>query len=272
MSSPTFISSKFRSGAGRLLLRLSPQRHFYIQTEATPNPQSFKFLPGREVLPEKFGTGMQFDRLNKQEINRSPLAKKLFSIPEVKNVFLGKDFVSITKEQGKSWDKVKPEVFIKMMDFYDLEDPIVIDENYEAQVSDTTILESDSEIVATIKELLETKIRPSVQDDGGDIFFVGFDEYSGLVSVKLAGQSFYHFPIYVSWSLYFLISQFNFFLTGSCVGCPSSSVTLRQGVERMLMHYIPEVKGTLFSLLYFVSTIPHGVNKLCIPLFSGGFV
>lgn len=235
----TFIKSTLRSGR---LLQFSPYRHFYIQTEATPNPQSFKFLPGREVLPEKFGTGMQFDRSNKQEINRSPLVKKLFSIPDVKNVFLGKDFVSVTKEQGKSWDKVKPEVFIKMMDFYDLEDPIVIDENYEAQVSDTTVLESDSEIVATIKELLETKIRPSVQDDGGDIFFVGFDEYSGLVSVKLAGLCF-HVPVLCINLTPHKPSFRAPFLTGSCVGCPSSSVTLRQGVERMLMHYIPEVKG-----------------------------
>ena len=108
---------------------------------------------------------------------------------------------------------MKPIVFSKILDFYAEGKPIILK---ELQVSDTTVLPDDSEIVATIKELLETKIRPNVQDDGGDIFYEGFDEETGIVKVSLAG---------------------------SCVGCPSSKVTLKQGVETMLMHYIPEVKG-----------------------------
>jgi len=144
---------------------------------------------------------------------RSPLAKKLFSFDGVKGVFLGRDFISVTKEPEVVWHTLKPLIFSGILDFY-AEGKAVIEDQPER--SDTAILETDDEVVATIKELIESRVRPSVQDDGGDIFYVDFDPVRGIVKVRLAG---------------------------SCVGCPSSSVTLRNGVENMLMHYVPEVKG-----------------------------
>lgn len=188
-------------------------RTIFINTETTPNPQSMKFLPGQEVLPETFGTGMFFSKGDKNDVQFSPLAKSLLSVEGIKGIFLGRDFITITKNPDESWPSLKPQLFSKILDFFAEGKPVV---STEPQVSDTTILDTDSDIVATIKELLETRVRPSVQDDGGDIFYEGFDERTGLVRVRLAG---------------------------SCVGCPSSSVTLRNGVENMLMHYIPEVKG-----------------------------
>eukprot|EP00598_Pedospumella_elongata_P014193 CAMPEP_0184995444 /NCGR_PEP_ID=MMETSP1098-20130426/52837_1 /TAXON_ID=89044 /ORGANISM="Spumella elongata, Strain CCAP 955/1" /LENGTH=209 /DNA_ID=CAMNT_0027521719 /DNA_START=202 /DNA_END=831 /DNA_ORIENTATION=+ len=176
-----------------------------------------KFLPDQEVLPENYGTGMFFQKGDLKEINRSPLVKKIFhAFPEgIKGVFLGRDFITVTKDSEHSWNFLKPMVYSAVLDFYAEGLPIV-EEN--PLVSDTTVLDTDSEIVATIKELMETRVRPSVQEDGGDIFYEGFDDTTGIVKVRLAG---------------------------SCVGCPSSSVTLRNGVENMLMHYIPEVKGIL---------------------------
>ena len=173
-----------------------------------------KFLPGREVLPEAYGTGMQFQINDKKEIARSPLAKALFSqVKGIKNVFFGRDFLTITKDSDESWLRLKPMIFAQLLDFF-AEGKSIVEDN--PLVSDTTILATDNEVVAAIKELIETRVRPSVQEDGGDIFFVQFLEATGIVQVKLAG---------------------------SCVGCPSSSITLRNGVENMLMHYIPEVKG-----------------------------
>jgi NFU1 iron-sulfur cluster scaffold homolog, mitochondrial len=154
-----------------------------------------------------------FQAKNKEEIKRSSLAKSLFSTNGISGLFFGRDFITITKNTNEVWNVLKPIIFSKILDFYAEGKPIILK---ELQVSDTTVLPDDSEIVATIKELLETKIRPNVQDDGGDIFYEGFDEETGIVKVSLAG---------------------------SCVGCPSSKVTLKQGVETMLMHYIPEVKG-----------------------------
>eukprot|EP00605_Chrysophyceae_sp_TOSAG23-4_P002141 GSChrysophyteH1.ASY1.ANO1.2368.1 assembled CDS len=133
-----------------------------------------KFLPGRTVLEEDMGTGLYFQRSARTEWNRSPLAKELFKLDGVKGIFLGRDFITITKNQEYSDD----------------------------HISDTTILDTDDEVVATIKELMETRIRPAVQDDGGDIFLEGFNSDTGVVTVRLAG---------------------------SCVGCPSSTATLRGG-------------------------------------------
>ena len=189
------------------------KRYIFINTETTPNPHSMKFLPGAEVLPEKFGTGMYYEKNQIKEISKSPLAKLLFQIAGIKSVFFGKDFVSVTKNTEEVWLTIKPQIFSALLDFYS-SSKVIIEEHNE--VSDTAILETDDEIVATIKELMETRVRPAVQEDGGDIFYVGFDKNTGIVQLRLAG---------------------------SCVGCPSSSVTLRNGVEKMLMHYIPEVKG-----------------------------
>jgi Fe-S cluster biogenesis protein NfuA len=199
------------------LLRLPFQRiiirNIHVHTESTPNPHSLKFMTGQEVLPEKFGTGVYYQRNDLKEIIKSSLAKSIFAIDGIKSVFFGKDFITITKDVEEAWLTIKPRVFTSILDFYAADKPI-IDEH--TQVSDTTVLDTDDEIVASIKELIETRVRPSVQEDGGDIFYEGFDPIKGIVQVRLAG---------------------------SCVGCPSSSVTLRNGVEKMLMHYIPEVKG-----------------------------
>eukprot|EP00597_Dinobryon_sp_UTEXLB2267_P004735 CAMPEP_0170074640 /NCGR_PEP_ID=MMETSP0019_2-20121128/11908_1 /TAXON_ID=98059 /ORGANISM="Dinobryon sp., Strain UTEXLB2267" /LENGTH=197 /DNA_ID=CAMNT_0010285073 /DNA_START=154 /DNA_END=747 /DNA_ORIENTATION=+ len=189
-----------------------------------------KFKPGREVLSEEHGTGMYFQSNGTdsyREISKSPLAKALFSVSGVKSVFLGRDFITITKQSDESWLPLKPQLFSAIMDFFAENKPVMTSITQEG-VSDTTILDTDDEIVATIKELMETRIRPSVQEDGGDIFYEGFDPITGLVKVRLAG---------------------------SCVGCPSSTVTLRNGVENMLMHYIPEVKG-IEEVLYEDSDAP----------------
>lgn len=187
------------------------QRCLFIQTESTPNPESIKFLPGRVVLGNEDSSGFYVTQSDRKEIAKSPLAKSLFEIEGVKSVYLGSDFVTITKYAANHWKHLRVEVFEAIMDFYATGQPAVRD---APEITDTTILDDDDEVVAMIKELLETRIRPAVQEDGGDIRYVNFDEETGVVSVKLAG---------------------------SCVGCPSSSVTLKNGVENMLMHYIPEI-------------------------------
>lgn len=186
----------------------------FIQTEDTPNPESLKFLPGKPVLELDDDTenrGFYATRSDSDEISRSPLTKTLFTVDGVKSVYLGGDFVTVTKSAEHSWSHVKTRVFSAIMDHYATGKPAV---SSVAEVTDTTIFDDDDEVVAMIKELLETRIRPAVQEDGGDIRYVGFEPETGIVTVQLAG---------------------------SCVGCPSSSVTLKQGVENMLMHYIPEV-------------------------------
>ena len=192
-------------------------RTLFIQTENTPNPESIKFLPGRPVLDVdeggEAGAGFFAVKADKEEIARSPLAKGLFGVDGVKSVYLGADFVTITKTAEFHWEHIRTPVFSAIMDHYASGKPAL---SRVAEITDTTIFDDDSEVVALIKEILEERIRPAVQEDGGDIRFVGFDEQTGLVQVRLAG---------------------------SCVGCPSSSVTLKNGVENMLMHYIEEVKA-----------------------------
>lgn len=194
----------------------SAARGVFIQVEKTPNPYSLKFIPSEPVLPDSQAqagsSGFHFHKGDKEYL-RSPLAKKLLAIDHVTGIFIGKDFITVSKIPDGAWATIKPHVFSYVMDWYAEGDLAVED---TPRVNDTTILETDSEVVAMIKELIEARIRPAVQEDGGDIFFRGFDEHTGTVSVELAG---------------------------SCVGCPSSSVTLRNGVENMLMHYIPEVKA-----------------------------
>jgi len=203
------------------------KRSMFIQTVATPNPESIKFMPGRAVLEaaddsslEEMGgggntNGFYATRSDKDEITRSPLCKRLFKIDGIKSVYLGADFVTITKYAEANWAHVRTFVFSAIMDHYQSGKLAVSD---TPEITDTTILEEDDEIVAMIKELLETRIRPAVQEDGGDIRYINFEEDTGVVQVQLAG---------------------------SCVGCPSSSVTLKNGVENMLMHYIPEVTGVI---------------------------
>jgi Fe-S cluster biogenesis protein NfuA len=191
-------------------------RTVFIQTENTPNPESVKFVPGIAVLDNEDGNGYFVNKTDPMEdILKSPLCTQLFKVDGIKAVYLGANFVTITKYAEHKWQLMRPEIFSVLMDFFDSNQAVLLD---QPLITDTTILEDDDEIVAMIKELIEARIRPAVQEDGGDIRYVSFDEEDGLVTVQLAG---------------------------SCVGCPSSSVTLKQGVENMLMHYIPEVTAVV---------------------------
>jgi len=184
------------------------KRSMFIQTQETPNPHSLKFVPGTKVL-EQGGT---IDFPNVTSAYCSPLAKLLFRVEGVKAVFFGPDFVTITKDDDENveWRVLKPEIFATIMDFFNSGLPVV---NEDAKPSaDTEILEDDDDTVAMIKELLDTRIRPTVQEDGGDILYMGFDD--GVVKLKMQG---------------------------SCTSCPSSVVTLKNGVQNMLSFYIPEV-------------------------------
>ncbi|CAB4410419.1 unnamed protein product [Rhizophagus irregularis] len=177
----------------------------FIQTEITPNQDSLKFKPGVPVMTD--GNTAEFLSGNSATI--SPLAKKLFQIEGVRGVFFGPDFITISKDQDTPWQLMKPDIYANIMDFFFLGQPILT----EVQTpSDTKIKDDDPEIVQMIKELLDTRIRPAIQDDGGDIEYKGFD--NGVVKLKLKG---------------------------ACRSCDSSIVTLRNGIENMLMHYIPEV-------------------------------
>jgi Fe-S cluster biogenesis protein NfuA len=177
----------------------------FIQTESTPNPATLKFLPGRDVM----GEGAVADFPSAETAGRSPLARALFSIPEVSRVFFGADFISVTKRDG-DWKHLKPAILGAVMEHFTQGHPLIEGSAEETDDSD----DDDSEIVAQIKELIETRVRPAVAQDGGDIIFKRFDEDSGIVSLHLQG---------------------------SCAGCPSSTMTLKNGIENMLRHYVPEV-------------------------------
>jgi Fe-S cluster biogenesis protein NfuA len=175
----------------------------FIQTEATPNPATLKFLPGRIVMPA--GTA---DFPNADTAVRSPLAQALFAIDGVSGVFFGSDFVTVTKAGDQEWHLMKPAVLGAIMEHFTAGKPILLEGSAPAAGADG----EDSDIVAQIKELLDTRVRPAVAQDGGDIVFHSFDE--GVVYLHMQG---------------------------SCSGCPSSTATLKSGIENMLRHYIPEV-------------------------------
>ncbi|XP_010270438.1 PREDICTED: nifU-like protein 4, mitochondrial [Nelumbo nucifera] len=200
---PALISTKWSVFGGQ-------RRNVFIQTLSTPNPSSLMFYPGKPVM--EVGSA---DFPNARSAMNSPLAKALYGIDGVTRVFFGSDFLTVTKSDETSWDLLKPEIFAAIMDFYSSGQPLFLDANMAASL-DTAIHEDDSETVAMIKELLETRIRPAVQDDGGDIEYRGFDIETGIVKLRMQG---------------------------ACSGCPSSSITLKSGIENMLMHYVPEVKG-----------------------------
>ena len=179
----------------------------FIQTEATPNPATLKFIPGKAVLAD--GTA---DYREKDDAAVSPLAARLFDISGVKGVFLGSDFISVTKGDIE-WQHLKPMVLGAIMEHYISGSPIAA----EAGGNDTAAGSydpKDEETVNTIKELLETRVRPAVAQDGGDIIFSGFRE--GIVYLHMRG---------------------------ACAGCPSSTATLRGGIENLLKHYLPEVQA-----------------------------
>jgi len=182
----------------------------FIQTELTPNPETLKFLPGRVVMNE----GTAFFQKKSETIN-SPLATKLFAIDGVSGVFFGSDFVTITKDEAIDWQVLKPIVMGTIMDHYNSGEEIItnISDGDNKQSSSSSKVEEDTDIVKQIKELLDTRVRPSVAMDGGDIVYQDFKE--GIVYLHMQG---------------------------ACSGCPSSTATLKMGIENMLKHYIPEVK------------------------------
>lgn len=181
----------------------------FIQTETTPNPATLKFLPGREVMGE---TGVA-DFPDRESAVRSPLARALFEIPQVARVFFGSDFISVTKADG-DWRNLKAAILGAIMDHFTR--GLTLLEGSAAESEEDSCPEGDAEIVAQIKELLDTRVRPAVAGDGGDIVFKGFDAGSGVVFLHLRG---------------------------SCAGCPSSTLTLKNGIENMLRHYVPEVNA-----------------------------
>ncbi len=175
----------------------------FIQTEETPNPESLKFLPGVNIS----AAPMNFID-NSQAID-SPLAQKLFALKEVKSVFLGYDFITVTKQEEAKWEFIKAEILVTIMDFLITGEAAV---NKEATKPDTNLDPDEDKIVKEIREIIETRVRPSVMQDGGDIVFHDFKD--GVVRLELHG---------------------------ACSGCPSSTITLKNGIENMLKYYIPEV-------------------------------
>ena len=178
----------------------------FIQTEETPNPATLKFLPGRQVMES--GTA-EFKA--EDETARSPLAQALFQVDGVTGVFLGYDFISVSKRDGKEWYLMKPGVLGVIMEHLVAGRPTIVEGG--ATVAEAAGTDEDSEIVTQIKELLDTRVRPAVAMDGGDITFQGFED--GVVTLQMQG---------------------------ACSGCPSSTATLKMGIENMLRHYIPEVR------------------------------
>ncbi|EJW21022.1 hypothetical protein IMCC14465_08180 [alpha proteobacterium IMCC14465] len=184
------------------------EKKLFIQTEETPNPTTLKFLPGRDVM----GAAPPADFPNAESAKASPLAETLFKVPQVSSVFLGSDFITITKSED-DWQQLKPLLLTALMDFF-LTGLPVINQTLSATdgAADDEGAEGDSEIVSTIKQLLDTRVRPAVAQDGGDIVFHGYEE--GVVSLTMRG---------------------------ACAGCPSSTATLKHGIENLLKHFIPEI-------------------------------
>ncbi|GIT91251.1 iron transporter [Jannaschia pagri] len=177
----------------------------FIQTETTPNPATLKFLPGQTVL--ETGTA---DFPTADAAQPSPLATRLFAINGVTGVFFGHDFVTVTKDDGTEWDHVKPAILGGIMEHFQSGAP-VMEGDAQAQ-HQANHDEADAAVVGQITELLDTRVRPAVAQDGGDITFHGFDR--GVVYLQMKG---------------------------ACAGCPSSTMTLKMGIENLLRHYIPEV-------------------------------
>jgi len=178
----------------------------FIQTETTPNPATLKFLPGKPVLAQGAA-----DYPTPESAGNSPLALRIYGVKGVRGVFLGTDFITVTKDDETPWDHLKPGVLGAIMEHYQSGEPVVTGLGDEAQ-GHAEHSGEDGEIVSQIKELLDTRVRPAVAQDGGDITFHGFDR--GVVYLHMKG---------------------------ACSGCPSSTLTLKMGIENLLRHYIPEV-------------------------------
>ena len=179
----------------------------FIQTEQTPNPQTLKFLPGKIVMDE--GTAI-FQ--NVEEASNSPFAKRLFELEGVEGVFFGSDFITITKNQSTDWQVMKPLILGSIMEHYNSGEETIVQES-KLKNNSLEKDENDTDIVKQIKELLDTRVRPAVAMDGGDIIYDSFKD--GIVYLHMQG---------------------------ACSGCPSSTATLKMGIENMLKHYVPEVQ------------------------------
>lgn len=183
----------------------------FIQTEDTPNPATLKFLPGRDVAGEG-RPPVEFERGT--DVSQAPLAEMLFMIPDVSRVFFGSDYVSVTKSDDAEWKYLKPAVLGAIMDFFVAGGIPLKDQIAEELDSEHSYEGETAEIVEQIKELLELRVRPAVAQDGGDIVFKHFDDQDGTVFLQMRG---------------------------ACAGCPSSTMTLKSGIENLLKHYVPEV-------------------------------
>ena len=180
----------------------------FIQTEQTPNPETLKFLPGRVVMED--GTAF-YQSVN--DTSDSPLAKKLFYVDGVIGVFLGSDFITITKKENLEWQVLKPSILGSIMDHFNSGEENITKKNQEDKNNSLEEDPNDTDVVKQIKELLDTRVRPAVAMDGGDIIYNSFKD--GIVYLHMQG---------------------------ACSGCPSSTATLKMGIENMLKHYVPEVK------------------------------
>jgi Fe-S cluster biogenesis protein NfuA len=179
----------------------------FIQTEATPNPATLKFLPGRAVL--ETGT---LDLRSRDEATQSPLAERLFAVDGVRGVFFGSDFIAVTKDDASEWQHLKPMILGGIMEHFMSGAPLLNGASIESDEADEFFDAADADTVATIKELIETRVRPAVASDGGDITFKGFKD--GVVYLNMKG---------------------------ACSGCPSSTATLRHGIQNLLRHFLPDV-------------------------------
>jgi Fe-S cluster biogenesis protein NfuA len=183
------------------------EESMFIQTEATPNPATLKFLPGRNVL----GSGT-LELRSKEEAAQSPLAQRLFDIPGVSGVFFGSDFITVSKTTGE-WPQLKPMILGAIMEHFMSGAPLLNSGAASDKPDDNEFFDAaDADTVATIKELIETRVRPAVANDGGDITFRGFKD--GVVYLNMKG---------------------------SCSGCPSSTATLKHGIQNLLRHFVPDV-------------------------------
>lgn len=179
----------------------------FIQTDETPNPNALKFLPGSEISP----SGPVFFNSNQEALQRSSLAAKIFQIGNVEAVFYGTDFITVTKSADTNWNLLKPEILMVIMDHLVAGMPVFDEQQNLFKEIDT---DGMSEVEKQIVEIIETRVRPSVAMDGGDIIYQGFE--NGVVYLQLRG---------------------------ACSGCPSSSITLKNGIESMLQHFVPEVQS-----------------------------
>lgn len=176
----------------------------FIQTEKTPNPNALIFLPGKEIMGSKPPKSYHQD----QDVSESPLAEILFNIEGIEDVFFGKDFITISKKASVEWAVLKAPILHSLNDYLQDDNPVVIEDNPTPACEDI----NEEEVIEKIKHLLDTKVRPAVAQDGGDIIFHSYE--NGVVYLQMFG---------------------------ACSGCPSSTMTLKNGVENMLKHYIPEV-------------------------------